>query len=132
VFDWEQIMAMQGDSGPYIQYTYARAKSVLRKGDSARVQPLQNIEQGLNPDIPEELGILRWLYRYPEVVESAGRTYAPHLVATYLYELAARYNTFYNQHQIVGNELRIMLTQATANVLKSGLQLLGIDAPEEM
>jgi arginyl-tRNA synthetase len=130
VYEPEKMTNLEGDTGPYLQYTHARARSVLRKVGTLRVGPLKALE-GFDPN-SEELGILRWLYRYPEVVESAGRTYAPHLVATYLYELAARYNTFYNQHQIVGNELRIMLTQATANVLKSGLQLLGIDAPEEM
>ena len=122
-------MAMQGDSGPYIQYTYARAKSVIRKSGELTNQQTNKLADEFNP---EELAILRWLYRYPEVVEAAGKAFAPHLVATYLYELAARYNTFYNQHQIVGNPLRIMLTQATARVLKSGLNLLGIQAPEEM
>jgi len=75
---------------------------------------------------------LKWIYRYPETVLEAGEKYSPHMVAGYIYELATRFNTFYNQHQIVGNEFRILLTQATANILKSGLWMLGIQAPEEM
>lgn len=130
VYDPEKMTNLEGDTGPYLQYTYARARSVLRKGATLKVDPLKSAQRiNLNS---EELSILRWIYRYPEVVAAAGAAYAPHLVATYLYELAARYNTFYNQHQIVGDELRIMLTQGTANVLKTGLNLLGIQAPEEM
>lgn len=129
VYEPEKMTNLEGDTGPYLQYTCARAKSVLRKAGSElnhyTIKTLDHLE-------PEELSILRWIYRYPEVVETAGKAFAPHLVATYLYELAARFNTFYNQHQIVGNELRILLTQATAQVLKSGLNLLGIQAPEEM
>lgn len=129
VYDPEKMTNLEGDTGPYLQYTYARAKSVIRKAGKElnhfTIKALDHLEL-------EELAILRWIYRYPEVVAAAGVAYAPHLVATYLYELAARYNTFYNQHQIVGNELRIMLTQATAQVLKSGLNLLGIQAPAEM
>jgi arginyl-tRNA synthetase len=131
VYDPEKMTNLEGDTGPYIQYTYARAQSVLRKAGITRFVTSPKL-QSYEPCNEEELRIVRWLYRYPEVVEAAGRAYVPHLVATYLYELAARYNTMYNQHQIVGNELRIMLTQATAQVLKSGLNLLGIEAPEEM
>ena len=146
VFDWDQILSMQGDSGPYIQYTYARARSVLQKAVDARVKPSQM--QGFNPSNlnTEELSILRWLYRYPEVIAEAGRVYAPHLVASYLYELAGRFNTFYNKHQILAKQeseiqdsrfkiqeqFRVLLTRAVANVLASGLSVLGIAAPEEM
>jgi arginyl-tRNA synthetase len=121
---------LEGDTGPYIQYTYARTQSVIKKVNTLRVEPLKSL-QGFDPNV-EELSILKWIYRYPEVVAEASEKYAPHMVAGYVYELAARFNTFYNQHQIVGNEMRIMLTTATANILKSGLNLLGIVAPSEM
>lgn len=134
-YEPEKITNMEGDTGSYLQYTFARMQSILKKSllDPARVQPSQNVGQGLNPNTnTEELAILRWIYRYPEVVEQAGERYAPHMIAGYTYELATRFNTFYNQHRVVGNDFRIMLTQATANILKSGLELLGISAPEEM
>lgn len=86
---------------------------------------------------------MRYLYRYPEVVEKAGREYAPSLVCTYLYELAQRFNTFYNSESILGKAgqkleekgrtaFRLALTAAAAQVLKNGLWLLGIKAPERM
>ncbi len=136
VFDWGEILNMKGNSGPFVQYTYARATSILRKVAIARVDPLQELTtQGINPN-KEELSILRWIYRYPEVVAEAGENFAPHLVATYIYELAQRFNSFYQACRVEDkgevNPLRYLLTQATANVLESGLGLLGINAPEEM
>ena len=82
------------------------------------------------------MGLLRWIYRYPEVVSEAGSHYAPHLVATYIYELSQRFNSFYQACRVEENGevnvLRYMITEAVENVLKSGLGLLGISAPEEM
>lgn len=127
VYEPEKMTNMEGDTGPYLQYTYARARSVLAKAKGESIEL-----QGKKPCNPEEISILRWLYRYPELVSEAGEKFAPHLIAGYVYELAARFNTFYNQHQIVGNDQRLVLTRAVANVLKSGLGLLGIQAPEEM
>jgi len=133
VFDWEEILNMKGTSGPFVQYTCARASSILKKFkielNHLIIEPLDNL-------VEQETSILRWIYRYPEVVSEAGEHYAPHLVATYIYELASRFNSFYQacrveEHGEV-NDLRYMLTQATANVLSSGLNLLGIQAPEEM
>ena len=84
----------------------------------------------------EELGILRWLYRFEEVVMSAGAAYEPSQICTYLYELAQKFNTFYNQHTILGEEktkeLRLGLTAAVGQVVKNGLWLLGIKSPEKM
>ncbi len=128
VYEPSKMTNLEGDTGPYIQYTYARATSVLAKAKT-EIHDLRFMIQEINA---EELSILRWLYRYPEAIEEAGRQYAPHIVASYLYELAGRYNTFYNKHQIVGNEERVYLTRAVANVLASGLDVLGIAAPQSM
>lgn len=132
VYEPEKMTNLEGNTGPFIQYTYARAKSILRKF-TLRVD-LSHM-QGINPNA-QELSVLRWLYRYPEVVAEAGVNYAPHLVATYIYELASRFNSFYQACRVEENgevnALRFELTQATANVLKNGLWLLGIQAPEEM
>lgn len=134
VFDWEEILNMKGNSGPFVQYTFARASSILRKVGAKKTR-FVTLLQSYEP-CSEEMAILRWLYRYPEVVEEAGEHFAPHLVATYIYELAQRFNTFYQACRVETegevNELRYLLTQASANVLKSGLNLLGIEAPEEM
>ncbi len=128
IYDPEKMTNLEGDTGPYLQYTFARTQSLLRKAhDQGQGVTLEDHRLAA-----EELSILRWLYRYPEVVAEAGKKYAPHLVATYLYELAARFNTFYNKHQVLGNEARLLLTTATGKILASGLALLGIVAPEEM
>lgn len=126
-FSIDESVSLEGDSGPYLQYTYARARSILRKDESKSVaaiheSPLQN----------EEISILRWIYRFPEVVEQAARNYSPNLIASYLFELAKRFNNLYNNQQILGNDARLKLTKATATVLKNGLNLLGIEALERM
>ena len=128
-YEPEKITNMEGDTGPYLQYTYARTQSVLKKAGKElhhyTITPLDYFNS-------EEISILKWIYRYPEVVSSACDKYAPHMIAGYTYELGQRFNTFYNQHKIVDNQLRILITEAVALTLKSGLNLLGIVAPEEM
>ncbi len=135
VFDWDKILNMEGNSGPYLQYTYARAQSVLNKSQI----PMSNIKLGMgNLQIePEELSVLRMLSRFNEAIEDAASTYSPHLVANYLYELAQKFNTFYNKHRILeaedrSRDFRIALTEATGTVLQNGLHLLGIETPEKM
>jgi arginyl-tRNA synthetase len=125
-YEPEKMTNMEGDTGPYLQYTYARTQSVLKKSAIA----VGDFE--LREINPEELRLLKWIYRYPEVVKEAGEKYAPHVIALYVYELATRFNYFYNQHQIAQNEQRLALTSIVGNLLKSGLYLLGITAPEEM
>jgi len=141
VFDWEKIMNLEGNSGPYIQYTFARTQSVMGKVQNFSYNELSLYEGQLHP---EEETIIRWVYKFSEVVEESAGRYAPNLLANFLYELAQRYNTFYNKHSILtpqgGTEaelqrirlFRLLLTEATGQVLKNGLNLLGIQAPERM
>lgn len=129
-FDLESSIAFDGNSGPYLQYTYARIQSVLKKAD----QPAGELPTTLNP---EELSVLRWLDRFPAVVEEAAETNAPHVLANYLFEIAQRYSYFYNQHQILSDDpkttaLRLQLTQAVGTVLKNGLNLLGIEVADKI
>ncbi len=126
-FDWDDVLNLKGNSGPYLQYTVARAKAVLDKSDK---QP-EALTQ-LN-EIDWELA--RYLYRFPEVVERSARDYAPHQLCTYLYELASVFNNFYAQEKIVGSEReeeKLALVLATVNILTKGLDLLGIAVPENM
>ena len=141
VFDWEKIMNLEGNSGPYLQYTFARTQSVMGKVQNFSYNELSLYEGQLHP---EEEMIIRWVYKFSEVVEESAGRYAPNLLANFLYELAQRYNTFYNKHSILtpqgGTEaelqrirlFRLLLTEATGQVLKNGLNLLGIQAPERM
>lgn len=138
VFDWDEILNMQGNSGPYIQYTYARTRSVLRKARNTKIKfKIQNSK----PE-PEELSLLRTIYRFSEKVESAGEGFVPNILCGYLFDLAQRFNLFYQKHKILAadssadaigkQEFRIALTQSVGQVLKNGLNLLGIEAPEKM
>ncbi len=133
IYDFEKSISFEGDSGPYLQYAYVRAKSVLAKAESSMIRPRINTKV-------EPLGISlleRLLVRFPEVVGRAGSEYAPHLVATYLTELAGSFNSYYAKNQIVNVEdqtspYKVGLTEAFATVMKSGLWLLGIPVPDMM
>mgnify|MGYP003965609565 CR=1 FL=1 len=131
-FDMEEAVSLQGNSGPYLQYTYARTQSVLLKSDSKfQVPNLENLKE-------EEKVVLRSLYRFEEVVIEAAEELAPNLVANYLYDLAQKYNSFYNKCSILKAEseeqknFRLWLTKVTGEILKRGLGMLGIEAPEKM
>ncbi len=134
IFSWEKMFLLTGNSGPYLQYTNARARSVLSKAMGNREWAVEN--KKLVPSayslVPEELALLRTLYKFPEVVESAAEQFSPNLICNYLFDLASKYNLMYNNLPILGNDLRLKLTRATANILKTGLDLLGINAPERM
>lgn len=135
VFDWDDILSMQGNSGPYVQYTYARGRSVVAKArESMQTMP---DAAGYEPN-DEERALLRWLYRFGEVITDSAENFTPNTLATYLYELAQRYNAFYNVHSVMqansdaAKAFRIQLTEASTQVLKNGLRLLGIAAPEKV
>ena len=130
-FDIDESISLEGNSGPYLQYTVARTNSVLAKTTFKGVS-FKGKYSNLNQ---EELSILRSLSRFSEVIESAAKAYSPNLLCNYLFDLAQKFNTFYNAHRIIGSdnlELRLRLTAAVGIVLKSGLGLLGIEAPQKM
>ncbi len=132
IFDFEKSISFEGDSGPYLQYSYVRAKSVLEKAKQVGVSKGAPFATKGAPLLLERL-----LYRFPEIVKRAGNDYAPHLVATYLTELAAAFNSYYANNQIVNtgdktSPYKVALTSAFATVMKNGLWLLGIETPEKM
>ena len=175
-FDIKESISLEGNSGPYLQYTVARTNSVLRKvkynsysrsqenaafqgGDelssdmssSFRGNPALLARGGRHKNYnnykdlkPEELSLLRTFIHYPEVVEEATKNYAPNLLCNYLYDVAQKFNLFYQKHGILKDEsvrveeqesvrdFRLALTSATGQILKNGLQLLGIESPEKM
>ncbi|MDO8620880.1 MAG: arginine--tRNA ligase [Candidatus Levybacteria bacterium] len=138
VFDWDEILNMQGNSGPYLQYTFARTQSVLAKtgidSGQARMTSFWGAERLRNLK-PEEVSLLRTLIKFPEVVEEAGKNFAPNILCNYLFDLAQKFNLFYEKHKIIGSEneeLRTLLTKVVGQTIKNGLNLLGIQAPEKM
>jgi arginyl-tRNA synthetase len=136
VFNWEEVLNLKGDSGPYLQYTYVRACSVLENAKMHNIEKLKNWKLIRNWKL--EIGNLeRLLYRFPEVVIKSTSEYAPHHIATYLVDLARSFNAYYGEKKIVDpankvSEYRLALTEAVAIVLKNGLGLLGIKLPEKM
>ncbi|MBL7036220.1 arginine--tRNA ligase, partial [Candidatus Microgenomates bacterium] len=127
---WKKVLNMEGNSGPYIQYSVARTNSVIKKAKDEKQKPQKEVIME-----KEEKELLQTLIHFPEVVFNATQSYSPNLVCNYLYDLASSYNTFYSKHKILGSEteeFRVELTSATGQVLKNGLSLLGIQAPEKM
>lgn len=132
IFNLEKSISFTGDSGPYLQYTHARCASVLSQTrlDSARQEGAGGMD---NPEEPGELE--RLIFHFPEEVERAIREYAPQRIVAYLNELAQTFNTYYASNRIIGSDAeayRLMLTTATRTVLKNGLYLLGMSAPDTM
>jgi arginyl-tRNA synthetase len=140
VFNWEKMLSFEGNSAPYLQYTYARINSLReRYKEENRLEarlPFQKIRWELLAEEAEK-DILRLLLKYPEAIESAAKEDGPHLLALYIYNLASAYNVFYNSYPILKADKdlkrsRLALSEATAIVLRNGLTLLGIEAPERM
>ena len=131
IFDWKKVFVLEGNSAPYLQYTVARINSVLAKAQTT-VNGKQLTVNSLND---EEKKVLRSLSQFSEIIATAAKSYSPNLLANYLFDLAQKYNNFYNQHRIIGGEnevFKLRLTSATGQVLKNGLTLLGIETPERM
>lgn len=131
IYDFEKSISFEGDSGPYIQYSYARAKSVLKKAEE------EGIKLSVKKITDETLELEKILYRFPEIIERAGKEYSPHYIASYLTELAGSFNGFYAKRKIVDKEdetspYKIALTRAFAVTIKNGLYLLGAEVAERM
>lgn len=134
-FDLESSITSEGNSGPYLQYAYARTQSIMRKYQATgKTLPTEFASQVWEE---AERSILRSLYRFSEVVEHAATSFAPHELCSFLFELAQKYSYFYNQHQVItDNEEqttnRLIITQAVGQLLATGLYLLGIEPLERV
>ena len=152
VYDPTESIALEGNSGPYLQYAHARARSILAKAPGA--DTLRAGEESFSEKedlstalatadsaqddavlLPDERLLARKLTEYPEVIAKATAELMPHHICTYLYELAQAFNRFYEKNRVIGDEretLRLSLVETYAETLKNGLTLLGIHAPERM
>ena len=141
-FRWEQALSLQGDSAPYVQYAHARACSILRAAQDAKVDMANADWSKLGP---VEVRLAQVIARLPEVVEDAARDLAPHAVAQYALDLATAWNSYYNHRDENGRpdtmvmraepglrESRLQLVDAVRRTLASALELLGIESPEAM
>ncbi len=130
IFDPAESVSLQGDSGPYLQYAHARAKSILKKVESGewRAESNSDLEAG-------ERSLARKIGEYAEVVEKATDELLPSHICSYLYELAQVFNRFYENNRVIGDPretVRLRLVEAYARALKDGLGLLNISAPDKM
>jgi arginyl-tRNA synthetase len=131
-FDPSESVDFNGNTGPFIQYTYARINSVIRKGESIEKA------SGSGEMNEKEIALVRMMYEYPDLLKEASRALNPSLVANFLYELAKEFNQFYHDHSILSADtseqisLRLLLVEAAGSILKNGMELLGIEMPERM
>ena len=135
LFNPAESIDLNGNTGPFIQYTYARIKSVLRKGGEMNKSASDFLKHSLSP---EEKKLIHQIYLYPHAVRDAAANYSPALVANYAYEVAKAYNHFYHDHVIVDNNepgissFRLNLSDITSAVIQQSMKLLGINVPERM
>ena len=140
LFDPKESIDFNGNTGPFIQYTHARICSVLRKAadilNSFEFQvPSSEFQVSINN---KEISLIHALYNFPKIVSDAAQTYSPALIANYVYDLAKEYNQFYHDYTILKEEntairyFRLLLSKNTAQVIRTALDLLGIESPERM
>lgn len=134
IFDWDTILNFNGETGPYIQYTYVRTNSVLN--NSKGVKTIDEIDVSVLTD-KESLEVIKKIYEFNNVIENSVDKDEPSLLARYLLELAKNYSTFYNNNKILVEDTkikdaRVFLTYSVGLVLKIGMKLLGIEMPDKM
>lgn len=133
VFNWDRTLSFEGETGPYCQYSYARSNSLLEKGGF-------NLEDNADFDLlntEDEINVARLIYKFPDVVVEACEKNEPYLITRHIVEIAKSFNKFYTTTPIIieDEELkkaRLSLVYATKTVLKNGLSLLGMEAPNKM
>ena len=135
LFDPRESIDFNGNTGPFIQYTHARIRSILRKAEEAGIDASTYTNATL---LPEEVELVKALAEYPAVVRAAGEQFAPSVIAAYAYDLAKQFNGYYHDHSILKEEneavrsLRLKLAAEVARVIRSAMSLLGINVPERM
>ena len=145
VFSWDKLLALNGNTAPYLQYAYARIRSIFRKGPVEPGAPTSPTEsrrtQHASPSLllaaPEELALARHLLNFGLVLEAVAEDYRPNFLCNYLYDLAGRFTSFYENCPVLKSDAkqrasRLVLCDLTARVLKQGLDVLGIETLEQM
>jgi arginyl-tRNA synthetase len=137
LFNPEESIDFNGNTGPFIQYTYARIRSVLRKAADKSISINQIVDGGLSIGA-KELELIKAISQFPVAVKEAGENYSPALIANYIYELVKEFNQFYHEFPIIIEEntevrnLRLVIAENVGKTIKTGMKLLGIDVPERM
>jgi len=135
VFSWDKMLALSGNTAPYLQYAYARIRSIFRKAEANSERGTRNSELLLSA--PEEIALAKHLLTFGLTLEAAADDYRPNFLCNYLYDLAGRFTSFYEACPVLKAEpevraSRLTLCDLTARVLKQGLEVLGIEVVEQM
>ncbi len=137
MFNPEESVDFQGNTGPFIQYTHARIKSLLRRGNAEGIWPAEGTPKYTELQ-PSERELVKLLAQFPEIITTAADEHSPAVVANYVYEVVKAYNALYQQLPIMTDDnkeaiiFRLNLSSSTAEVVKTGMRILGIDVPERM
>ncbi|MDP3434077.1 MAG: arginine--tRNA ligase, partial [Bacteroidota bacterium] len=137
LFNPEESIDFNGNTGPFIQYTYARIRSILRKAADRKIEMNRTVAMHTEPGI-KELQLIKLVSQFPVAVKESGESYSPALIANYVYELVKEFNQFYHEAPILIEEneeirnLRLVIAENVGKVIKTGMKLLGIDVPERM
>ena len=134
IFDWDTILNFQGETGPYVQYTYVRTQSILRKAENVPSFRDVNIEK---IDDNYSVNILKLIYDFEDILVEVTKKEEPSILSRYLIDLAKAFSNFYNENKIIGEEkeienARLYLTKVAGEILKTGASLLGIEMPNKM
>jgi arginyl-tRNA synthetase len=141
IFSWDKMLALQGNTAPYLLYAYARIKSIFRKSDVASAlcadEPSHRLDATLKLDAPEEIALAKHLLNFGLTLEAVAEEYRPNFLCNYLFELAGKFTGFYENCPVLKaegavRESRLTLCDLTARVLKQGLDVLGIETVEQM
>lgn len=128
IFSWDRSLSFEGESGPYLQYSYARASSIVRKSKSKSKSYIPQLSDS-------EIKLAKKIAEFPEIVETAARKFNPSIIANYSFQLSQIFNEFYHENKVIGSKeesFRINLVEAFRNTLRNSLNLLGIEVMEEM
>ena len=134
IFDWDTILNFQGETGPYVQYTYVRTQSILRKAENVPSFRDVNIEK---IDDNYSVNILKLIYNFEDILVEVTKKEEPSILSRYLIDLAKAFSNFYNENKIIGEEkeienARLYLTKVVGEILEIGASLLGIEMPDKM
>src|SRR6056297_252051 len=136
-FNPKESIDFNGNTGPFIQYTYTRIQSLIKKAKDKKITIPDEISR--KPEISsKESELIKLIHQYPEILTEAAENYSPAVIANYIYDLAKEYNQFYHDHPILSEEkaaisqFRLLLSKQVGVIINSGMKLLGIDVPERM